>query len=146
MPEAKNNFLSGRMNKDLDKRLLSNSEYIDARNISTTSSETGNSGSVENVLGTEALSNFNISGVNLETIGKYEDIENRRIYMFVTNYTDSSPDTLSNFAAAASSHYILSYDLRTRESTVLVSGRFLNFSKTHRIIHVNLIEGLLFWD
>ena len=33
MPELKNTFLEGKMNKDLDARLLKNGEYIDANNI-----------------------------------------------------------------------------------------------------------------
>ena len=33
MPEIKNNFLQGKMNKDLDDRLLPNGQYRDAQNI-----------------------------------------------------------------------------------------------------------------
>ena len=33
MPEIKNTFLRGKMNKDLDDRLLPEGEYRDAQNI-----------------------------------------------------------------------------------------------------------------
>lgn len=145
MPEMKNNFLKGRMNKDLDERLLQNGEYRDARNLSISSSDTGNSGSAETVIGNVEATSFGLTDRNLEIIGKFEDVENNRIFVFLTNYTDSSPSTVDNFAASASSHYIAYYDIRREEYAILVKGRFLNFSKTHRILHVDLLEDLLFW-
>ena len=38
MPELKHNFLKGRMNKDLDERVVPNGEYRDALNIDVSSS------------------------------------------------------------------------------------------------------------
>ena len=145
MPESKNSFLQGRMNKDLDERLLQDGEYRDARNVSISSSETGNSGSLENVNGTVELTDFGLTDRALEIIGQFVDTRENRIYAFLTNYNDSSPDTLSNFAPTQSAHYIAYYNIDTNESGILVKGRFLNFSKTHRIISVNIIEDLLFF-
>ena len=39
MPELKRSFQSGRMNKDLDERLVPNGEYVDAMNIEVSTSE-----------------------------------------------------------------------------------------------------------
>ena len=39
MPELKRNFTQGRMNKDLDERLVPNGEYRDALNIEVNTSE-----------------------------------------------------------------------------------------------------------
>ena len=39
MPEIKNNFVQGKMNKDLDERILPNGQYRDAQNISVSKSE-----------------------------------------------------------------------------------------------------------
>ena len=39
MPELKHSFQKGRMNKDLDERLVPNGEYIDAMNIEVSTSE-----------------------------------------------------------------------------------------------------------
>ena len=51
MPEIKNTFLEGKMNKDLDARLLKNGEYFDAQNIHITKSEGSDVGTVQNILG-----------------------------------------------------------------------------------------------
>ena len=51
MPEAKNTFLQGKMNKDLDARLLKNGEYFDAQNIHISKSESSDVGTVQNILG-----------------------------------------------------------------------------------------------
>lgn len=133
------------MNKDLDPRLVSEGEYLDARNVSILNSTTGNSGSVENVLGNVELSDFGLSDRHLEIIGKCIDEANDRIFVFVTNYSDSSIDKLSNFAPAKSKHYICVYDLRNNISSILVGGNFLNFSKTHEILSVNILEEFLFF-
>ena len=51
MPELKHNFLKGRMNKDLDERLVPNGEYRDALNIEISTSEDSNTGAVQNAKG-----------------------------------------------------------------------------------------------
>ena len=38
MPEVKNIFVGGKMNKDLNPRMISNKEYIDARNAAVMNS------------------------------------------------------------------------------------------------------------
>ena len=45
MPELRRNFTSGRMNKDLDERLVPNGEYRDALNISVSTSSSSDKGS-----------------------------------------------------------------------------------------------------
>ena len=42
MPELKHTFLKGRMNKDLDERLVDNGEYRDALNVEVLTSEGSN--------------------------------------------------------------------------------------------------------
>ena len=49
MPEIKNNFLQGKMNKDLDDRLIPNGQYRDASNIQISKSENSDVGTVQNV-------------------------------------------------------------------------------------------------
>ena len=51
MPEIKNTFLKGRMNKDLDERLVPNGEYRDALNINVSTSEDSNVGTAQTILG-----------------------------------------------------------------------------------------------
>jgi len=47
--------MQGKMNKDLDERLIPNGEYRDALNIEVTTSEGSNIGSVENIIGNKSL-------------------------------------------------------------------------------------------
>ena len=47
MPEIKKQFTKGKMNKDLDERLVPNGEYRDAMNIQVATSEDGDVGTVE---------------------------------------------------------------------------------------------------
>ena len=55
MPELKHHFRSGKMNKDLDERLVQNGEYRNAENIEVATSEGSDVGSVQNVLGNTKL-------------------------------------------------------------------------------------------
>jgi len=145
MAETKNVFLGAKMNKDLDPRLISNREYIEARNASVTDSAGGDSGVLENVLGNIELTNFGLTDSNLKIIGFYVDTTNDRLFAFITNYTDSSPTALTNPAPAASAHYIAVYNTISNDYTVLVGGSFLNFSDTHEVLGIDLIENLLFF-
>tara|TARA_Y100000385_G_scaffold54762_2_gene52293 strand:+ start:14 stop:6085 length:6072 start_codon:yes stop_codon:yes gene_type:complete len=47
--------MQGKMNKDLDERLIRNGEYRDALNIEVTTSEGSDVGSVENIIGNSSL-------------------------------------------------------------------------------------------
>jgi hypothetical protein len=77
MPEIKNTFLEGKMNKDLDARLLKNGEYFDAQNIHVTKSEGSDVGTVQNILGNKL--NY--------TTGAFKSGE-RTIGIVTTNTTD----------------------------------------------------------
>ena len=136
MSEIKNNFVKSKMNKDLDDRLLSNGEYRNAQNVNINRSEGEDVGALENVLGNISVSNLPITGNNLEVIGYLEDDTNNRAFFLVTNYSDTSTDMLSNVAPYGSLHYIVVRDLNNNTTSTLVSGRFLNFSKTHPIFGI----------
>ena len=184
MPEIKNTFLKSKMNKDLDSRIVRNGEYRDAKNVSVSRSEGSDVGSLENVLGNFQLTDLKnkiidqekqkieatYNGVTirtneinlseLEIIGYFSDVSRDLIFLFLTDYRDSSGDLTSNFAPADSADtsvipntfyykgaacYIAQYNTLTNESTILVAGNFLNFSKTHPIYSVSILEDLLFW-
>ena len=51
MPEFKRTFTGGRMEKDLDERMVPNGLYREALNIEIATSEDSNVGAAENVLG-----------------------------------------------------------------------------------------------
>ena len=147
MAEVRNNFLKSRMNRDLDARLVPSGEYREAFNVMISKSEGEDVGALENVLGNLALDTWgaDYSDCNISIIGKYMDVVNDRIVVFMTNFVDTSGDNLSNFASSNSLHAIGVHNVLSGESQIIVSGRFLNFSKTHEVYGVNLIEDLLFW-
>jgi len=144
MAEIKNTFLKSKMNKDLDDRILPNGEYRDANNISVGRSEDSDVGALENVIGNSLITATNIGPANLSIIGTHVSDVNNIILVFLTTYVDSNIDS-PTFSPDTETHYICSYNSSTQAYTVLVSGTFLNFSKTNRIIGINLIENLLFW-
>jgi len=90
MAEAKNSFLSSKMNKDLDSRLVPNNEYIDALNISVGKSESSDVGVLQSIFGNELVG---FTGNRYVTcIGKIADEVNNRIFLFLTNYEDPNPE------------------------------------------------------
>ena len=83
MAELKHTFTSGRMNKDLDERLIPNGEYIDAQNIQISSSEGSDVGAIENLLGNKKLSKLNLK--NAKTLGSIAYSLKDKIYWIVTS-------------------------------------------------------------
>ena len=63
MAELKHTFTSGRMNKDLDERLIPNGEYRDALNIQVSTSEGSDVGAIENVLGNKQVFNLGLTSI-----------------------------------------------------------------------------------
>ena len=59
MPEIKKNFVKGKMNKDLDERLVPDGEYRDALNIQVATSEGSDLGTVQNLMGVTRRSSTN---------------------------------------------------------------------------------------
>ena len=146
MAESKNTFLKGRMNKDLDNRLLGEGEYRDALNISVGKSENNTVGSLQNVLGNERVP-IPIRRVDpsMKCIGAYMDNNNNRIFQFLTNYTDPNPEEIT--IPTTGKMQITVYDFDTQTYTILVSGLFLNLATNPEftITGINLLENLLFW-
>jgi hypothetical protein len=145
MAEIKNSFLSSKMNKDLDDRLIPNSEYRDALNIEVGKSETNNIGVLQNVYGNIKITSE--TNPDLECIGAFMDNQNNRIFQFLTDYSDPIPNDITY--PTSGTMKIVMFDLNNNPASyiTLVEGLFLNFAKNDqfRIIGVNLIEGLLFW-
>ena len=71
MPEFNNRFHKGRMNKDLDERLVPNGEYRDALNVEIVTSEGSNVGTVQNLKGNIDLSSIVIQDKHLGSTSAY---------------------------------------------------------------------------
>ncbi len=145
MAQVTNNFLKGKMNKDLDARLLQPGEYRNAVNAQVSKSEGPNVGALENVLGNALLIDWNMylnNGTsrveNLKSIGYLTDEINNTMYIFLTNHKVEKYDP-------GAKNYIVSYDTLANQPAVLVEGAFLNFSQLYPIYGVNILEGLLFF-
>ena len=149
MAKVTNTFIKNKLNQDLDARLLPNGEYRNALNIQVSKSEGANVGSLENVLGNIKVKDFEVlTGVDdLICIGFLTDEFNNTIYLFLTDNpksTDLNPEAYKPTA----NNFIFSYNTLLDDAdntTLLVEGAWLNFSKNFPITGVNVLEGLLFW-
>jgi hypothetical protein len=153
MPKIQQHFRAGKMNKDLDERLVAKGEYRDALNVQVSSSEGSDVGAIQNILGnsahikntfnkdTGASTNYNAESGSLDvfgipntckTIGSIKYDKTECIYYFVTS------DTLDA---------VIEYNQSTDVvSPILVDkNNILNFSKDKLITGINIIEGLLFF-
>ena len=144
MAEIEKKFLSGRMNKDVDKRLVADGEYLDAVNVSINTSEGSTIGAAQNSLGNDLIGDISVvlaarglnSIVNPIVIGALPYEAKNLIYWFVTS---------DNFDG------IFEYNEITGD-TILILGSTtgqLNFNRRYIITGVNYvynIDGsLLFW-
>jgi len=154
MPKFTRAFIAGRMNKDVDERLLPKGEYVDALNVRVNSTEGGEVGSVENSKGNEKLITlkYEDNGTEYElsssarTIGAYADDTNEIIYWFVHD-PQFSRGTLGKL------DLIVSYNAKLRSLTYHVISiddgggqkTTLNFDSEYLITGVNLIDNFLFF-
>ena len=155
MAEAKNTFIKSRMNRDLDARLIPNGEYREAFNVTISKSEGEGVGSLENILGNIYKTNFGFDIGNstpqpMECIGHFSEETNNRIILFLTAYEDCSFNNLSNnindrLNITTNYSAIVCFNLNLNTYNVLTQGNYLNFSTTHPITGVNMVEDLLFF-
>ena len=108
MPKIQQHFRAGKMNKDLDERLVAKGEYRDALNVQVSSSEGSDVGAIQNILGNSAhikntfnkdtggSTNYNAGSGSLDvfgipntckTIGSIKYDKTECIYYFVTSDT-----------------------------------------------------------
>ena len=108
MPEFKRNFTGGKMNKDLNERLVPKGEYRDAMNIEVSTSEGSDVGTVQNILGNKAIEGQSMIPPNSVCVATISDEKNDAIYWFTTqkswgsqpynkiNLTHEDPQGLEN--------------------------------------------------
>jgi hypothetical protein len=149
MAKVQNTFLKSKMNKDLDARLLPQGEYRDARNVQISKSESEQVGNLENTLGNIEIADYTtLTGkLDIKCIGSFADELNSTIYLFFTDYKDDNANINSGGGEykPTASNFIISTNVLTGQSTILVKGAFLNFSQTNLITGVNILETLLFF-
>jgi len=113
MPEIKRTFNVGKMNRDLDDRLVPPGEYREGFNITVGQSESSDVGSIENLLGNEAVSQSNLA--NGKCIGYISDTGTEKIYFFVTSNSSYNETNTGQ-------HGLFEYDQKTNQTTALVDS------------------------
>jgi len=134
MPEIKSSFLGGKMNKDLDERLLPKGQYRNAENIEISTAESANVGAAKSILGNKRLE-FLISN-DFTCVGSLADEKTNKLYWFVTTYLEDG---------------IFEYD--TINDVVLPVLLDLNASNSNAVLRfgtspitgINVIDNLLLW-
>jgi len=141
MPEMKNQFTGGKMNKDLDERLVPKGEYRDAMNIQVSTSEGSEVGTVQNILGnSEIATNLNIGIINASCVGSIADEKNDKVYFFIIDATGNQGLPIK--------HMIVEYDVASNNSVpvfVTYDQSVLRFNPANLITGINIIDGMLFW-
>ncbi len=158
MAEIKNTFSQGKMNKDLDERLIPNGQYRDALNVEITSdgesAETGSAGTISNIKGNVPLENV-VPSDKCVCVGSVADEKNNKLYWFVKceGFPQLGDTAFPNRDA------IIEYDTVSKESTFLITDLrssytnsagstvkpILNFSGK-KITAINIIDQYLIWS
>ena len=134
MPEIKNTFTQGKMNKDLDERLVPNGQYRDAMNVQLSTSDGSDIGTVQNILGNKSIENV-VDISDAKCVGSISDEGKNRLFWFIKG---NSVDA------------IIEYSIDTGVSAVLVdtkantSESVLKFPN-NIITGINVIDDLLLW-
>ena len=107
MPELKHTFTGGRMEKDLDERIVPNGQYREALNIGVATSEDSDVGAAQNILGnirvTEAIRGRTISFLKHEVGTEYTMHNGERSYdnNHIAHIVDPQSDKLYRFINTA---------------------------------------------
>ena len=135
MAELKRNFLQGKMELDLDDRLVPAGVYRIAKNVAISRSDTSDVGALENLRGNRQIPGGGLTLTdNYEVLGTVADNLNDRVYWFFVG---------------PSTEGIYEFDFSTQTvSRILefsVSKRVFRFNTSHYITGANVIQGLLYW-
>jgi len=134
--EVEVNFIKGRMNKDFDRRVIPDGEYIDAMNIRIGSTENDTIGAIQNTKGNIKLTELQYNGsplVDAVCIGAFEDGSNETLYWFVTK-----PGIVDMIVSYNTNNNVLKYNATSNDGV-------LNFDTTYLINSIDKIDDLLFW-
>ena len=139
MTEIRNNFLKGRMNKDLDERLVPKGEYRDALNIEVSTSEGGDIGTVQNILGNHRVDDSVVTTDNntsFKCVGSISDEQKNRLFWFLTSRTT---DVILEWDDLLQTSTLVFVDINKRNN-----GAALKF--TDKIITgINIVDDFLFF-
>ena len=127
MPEFNRNFAQGKMNKDLDERLVPAGQYRDAMNVEVSTSEGSDVGALENLLGNTNLTS-DIVPEGSYCVGSIANGEEDCIYYLVQGEHISSTDLKA--APGSVKDYIIKFDIENQNATYV----FVDIYKTSKQI------------
>jgi hypothetical protein len=137
--ELRKTFIAGKMNKDLDERLVPDGEFIDALNVTIDTTSGSNIGAVSNSLGNTLVTNIQqlvedegiaYVGSNAKTIGAVTYEADNLIYWIVTSDTFDAIFEYSEIFQFTSIVLLCSNP-----------GSPLNFSKNYPVTGINFIPA-----
>ena len=149
MPEIKNQFTGGKMNQDLDERLIPNGEYREAMNIEVANSEGSDVGTAQNILGNSVIPfpTINVLG-GLGGIGGF-DFTLPSEAVCVGAISDEKNDVMYYLVWTEQGDYIFQWDGNFSTDLVFVfvdkNKSVLKFSNDMVITGINVIDDMLFW-
>lgn len=108
MPEFSKNFAKGKMNKDVDERVIQPGEYRDALNIEVLSSEGSDQGAVQTLFGNIERT-LNLVPDASSCVGSIVNNEENCIYYLVSGGKDYYDNNKPEFYSK--SDYIIKYDI-----------------------------------
>ena len=143
MAEIKNHFISGKMNKDIEDRLIKDSEYRDALNITVGKAGENNVGSIENIKSNVLAYATSLGYLNAQPIGYIVDEKDNSIYWFVTTFYFNPG--VKEYPGVNDYCAILKFNQTNSSFSTVLERKFLRFCHKHLITGVNIIDNYLFW-
>lgn len=143
MSEIKHQFNSGKMNKDLDERLVPNGEYRDAMNIQVSTSEGSDVGTVQNIMGNSLVPGQGFIGSGAFCVGSIADEKNDKIYYFIDDSTEmiQDPNIEDSVIWGSSGDSFGSADFSSTGAFVSSSGTGTNKYPQFYNPNVDLVHG-----
>ena len=143
MPEIKKTFLRGRMNKDLDERLIPEGEYTDAQNIQVSSTDESEAGTVQNIKGTtkifDTIAQFGLTLEDFNCVGAIQDDEHDKLYWFIKGTGTNKKQAIIEYDLA---NNIAKPILIDNAVTIL---EFLGNSNERYISGIKILDQMIIW-
>ena len=142
MPEIKNQFTGGKMNQDLDERLVPNGEYREAMNIEVANSEASDVGTAQNILGNKDKPLILKSGATQFDVNYIMGDG----AVCVGSISDEKNDTMYYLVWSEEADFIIQWDGSVNKPVFIDSDKsVLKFTNDMVITGINVIDGMLFW-
>ena len=134
MPRINNTFSQGKMNKDLDERIIPNGEYRDAMNVQISTSDGSDVGVIQNLLGNQIINGQTNAGLG-DNEGRCVGIVN-----------DEKDDAIYWFIASTTKDLIVQYKAGVVQPVLVdVNKNVLNFNREKIITGINILDNFLFF-